>query len=128
MIANIWKDIHVFCGCHEDPVELTPHTGSTDYVQGGKENSMFYSCPRYYPENREEGERACFNRLGIGEYEQMVTHISKKLEGDDDEYSAINLTGHKWKSKYGIEFRIIRHTRDHIDVSVVNRRATKIRI
>ena len=47
MVKNLWKQIEVVCGNHEK-----------DYpVMGLKQGhrSLFYSCPKYYPEARQPG-------------------------------------------------------------------------
>ncbi len=123
MIQNIWNKITIYCGCHEQDhsIKMLPHAPSDATMVNG-ETSMFYSCPKYYPENRAQTERACFNRLSIADYEKMVNHICEKLESGD-QFSLVNLTGYTWKSKNGILFHVLKHDIDHIDVLVVNKRA-----
>lgn len=120
MITNLWKNISIVCGCHKFPIPLQPHTGSGSGAQGGMERSMFYTCPKYYPDQRDSSEKPCFNRISIGDYEKMVLHLSECLEAQDG--SVVNLAGMRWKSKNGIEFHVLEHSQKNIIVSVKNRR------
>lgn len=111
MIKNIWKNIDVVCGNHEDlHTRLIPTQGK---------DSMFYACPKYRSENREEGERACPNRITLKDYEAMIKHLSDKLE---EGCGFINLTNHQWTSK-GIEFKVLKHRDDYIRVSMLNKKS-----
>ena len=69
-ITGIWKDITIVCGCHEQPVKMIIQEGPS---------SLFYSCPRYYPENRNENESACANRINLIDYEEMVNYCFSNL-------------------------------------------------
>lgn len=122
MIRNIWGKVRIFCGNHgEDAtIKMKGHEGAEDL-------DMFYSCPKYYPENREEGEHPCGNRLSISDYEQCVQHISDMLEQAEENGAVINLTGHRWADKKRTTFCVIRHTPNHIDVLVLNKQALHIR-
>ena len=121
MISNIWNQIRICCGCHgKETVMMMPHDGSEASAQGGKTGSIFYSCPRYYPENRSENERACFNRISIAEYEELVLKISSVLESADASGQVLNLSGMCWTNKRGTKFKVLKHERTLILVSVVN--------
>jgi hypothetical protein len=122
MIENIWEKISIYCGCHDKPIKMVPHEGSTYAVWSGGTNSMFYSCPKYYEENRTPDEHACFNRLNLVEYEEAVTHISDIKEQSMTEDSSVNLTGYRWKNKKGTEFQIMTDDKDGIKISVINRK------
>ncbi len=124
MIKNIWSKISIYCGNHDHPVKMEPHEPSTYSKWSGGNNSMFYSCPKYYPDNRIEGEKPCFNHLSMAEYEDMVMHISGLIEeaGLD---SQVDLTGLKWINKKGTEFEIMEQDMDHIRVKFINNRAIK---
>lgn len=119
MIPNIWKKIHIVCGCHKitnenAPIKMMPHEG----VNGG---DIFYSCPKYYEENRTYGEKACGNRISIRDYQKMVEHISDILEDSYRNRSIVNLTGMKWKNN-SVEYEIIQHTGSQIVIAVKNTR------
>jgi hypothetical protein len=116
MVKNIWKNIHIYCGCHKPltNIKMMPHEGTEG-------RDMFYSCPKYYPENREYGEKACGNRISITDYKKMVEHISDILEDAMQSRAQIDLTGMSWSSN-GIDFTIQKHDRDYIEVAIINRR------
>lgn len=72
MIKNLWKHITLTCGNgHTEEVVM-------DLKQGPL--SLFYACPKYYPENRKEKERACANRLNLVDFEKMLDHMTEKIE------------------------------------------------
>lgn len=112
MVRGIWKNIDVVCGNHPDnqKIRLVPTQGK---------DSMFYACPKYRQENREENERACPNRITLKDYEAMVNHISGLIEENG---GFINLTNHTWTSK-SIEFRVLKHNDDYIRISMLNKKA-----
>ncbi len=120
MVKNIWSSIRLFCGNHEDnhSIEMIPHEGADGL-------DMFYSCPKYYPENRSAEERPCGNRINLVEYQAAVEHISEVLEEAQLDGGTVNLRGHKWKNKKGIRFEVINHSMNHIDISFVNERALR---
>lgn len=112
-ILGEWENIIPLCGNHEGHVRMEP-------IQGP--HSMFYACPKYYPKNRAEGERACNNRINLIEYEAMVSHLNgiiadAMLEGGD-----VDLTNHEWRSK-GISYMVEEHGRDKIAVRILNKKA-----
>ncbi len=120
MITNVWNNIRIFCGNHGEDfsIEMTPHEGADGL-------DMFYSCPKYYPENRTESERPCGNRITINEYKDMVEHLSKMIEDAEIQYQKLDLAGYKWRSKRGVAYMVFRHTKKHIDVLVYNKQAFK---
>ena len=116
-ITGIWKDITIVCGCHERPVKMIIQEGPS---------SLFYSCPRYYPENRNENESACANRINLIDYEEMVNHISTLIVNAQQEDEQLNLEGFRFKNEKGdIEFRIIEHKNNSIIVSMVSKKALR---
>ena len=131
MISNLWNSVRLVCGCHPDskgPVYMQPHdspTSKASISMYGNSLNMFYSCPKYYPDNREPGEHACRNHISLKEFEKMLEVISKELEAGDDLTGSVQLVGLTWKSKSGIEYKVVRQTEKHIDVMCINRRALK---
>lgn len=115
MIMNLWQSIEIYCSNHDEPVKMT--------IQQGP-HSLFYSCPKYYPDNRGEYERACSNRINLVDYEAMINYISELLMDAELNNRADNLTNVNWKSK-GIEFYIIEHTKDKIKIKMLNKKALK---
>lgn len=61
MQTNFWDRIVLVCGNHNNEEKLpqmlphSPASGSMSRSLYGEHTSMFYSCPRYYPENRNPG-------------------------------------------------------------------------
>lgn len=105
MVKNLWKNTKIVCGNHGDDYsnELTIHP-SADMSK-----DIFYSCPKYYPENRTSDEKACRNHVSILDVEELMNFLSEKF----DEYDNINLEGYKWTSKKGIEYKILKQTNDN---------------
>lgn len=106
---------------------MTPHEAASSNMSrslyGNSVMNMFYSCPKYYPENREEGEPCCRNHISMKEFESMLAYLSDTLEKAQKGGGSIDLTGLRWKSKSGVEYNVIRHTDKHIYVKCLNQRA-----
>lgn len=116
-IDKPWDKIKPICGCHKDErIEMT--------INSSGAYSLFYSCPKYYPQNRKDGEKACSNRINLIEYENMVEYISSEIADAKMNGGTVDMTNHKWKKK-GIEYKILNHTDDNIDVSIVNLKALR---
>lgn len=113
---DAWKMIKPVCGCHGDEqVEMTIQTGP---------HSLFYSCPKYYPQNRKDGERACANRINLIEYQKMVEKLTGEIAEAEVNGGSVNLKNMKWKEK-GIEYHVIDHKKDMLTVSIVNKKALR---
>lgn len=117
IIKNLWNNIEIVCGCHEEKVLLQPNeNGST----------LFYSCPKYYSANRKEGEKACSNRISMNDYQALVEYIGGKLADAELRNEREHLEGFHWK-KRNIEYTIEKHDMEsnHFIVRVVNRAALR---
>lgn len=123
MIKNLWNFIHVYCGCHQENVELQVHEGAQNQNSGADYLSAFYACPKYYEENRRPGEKACLNHISIQDYQDMVEHLSSILEAGMKEGISVNLQGLSWTNKRDVEFKVFEHSRDGIGITAVNKRA-----
>lgn len=116
IIKNFWQQVSLFCGCHNKPVEMIPNT---------KGSTLFYSCPKYYEENREKGEHACANRIKLDDYQSAVEHLSTIIAQNEMDGNVENLTGYRWNDK-GIEFEVIKHEPNKkLQISMINRPAMK---
>lgn len=115
---NGWNRIIPVCGNHseEECIEMT--------VNEKGQFSLFYSCPKYYPENREVGEKACNNRINLIDYEIMVNTLMEKIAKAKLEGNVLDLTNFKWSRK-GTDFRVIKHENDKIWVEIKNLRSMK---
>lgn len=119
MIKNLWKHITLTCGNgHTEEVVM-------DLKQGPL--SLFYACPKYYPENRKEKERACANRLNLVDFEKMLDHMTEKIEKGMDQGIEINLTGYQYRDRKGTQYTVLKHSKDDLKIEVLNRRALKYR-
>mgnify|MGYP000125173154 CR=1 FL=1 len=128
MQTNFWDRIILVCANHEggDLPQMMPHapaSGNVSRILYGEQTNMFYSCPRYYPENRSEGEPCCRNHISIKEYEGMLSYLDGLISRIEAQGGSIDIVGEKWKSKQGTEYKVVRQTAEHIYVSCVNRKA-----
>ena len=116
-IEASWKNITPICGCHGDErIEMV--------IQQGP-HSLFYACPKYHPENRKPGEKACNNRINLIEYQKMLEKLMGEIAEADCTLSPTDLTNLRWKSK-GIEFVVLEHDGEKAVVSIKNVRAMKM--
>lgn len=126
MVENLWSMVRLFCGNHhEKPCQMLPHnapSGKMAQSLYGSSLNMFYSCPKYYPENRAPEEKCCRNHISMNEFEKMLAHISDALAKYEETGGTVNLTGEKWKSRQGVIYEIVRHDEKHIDVMCLNKK------
>ena len=114
MIKNLWSNVELYCGYrHEEPIKMEIQQGAT---------TVFYACPKYHEENREEEERACRNFLYLNEYEKMLKKISDTLYKSEMENIKENLENYKW-SENGVDFEIFYHKGDDLRVKMINRKS-----
>lgn len=129
MIANLWEKVRLICGNHDKDkiVYMEPHAASSSSVMqglyGNAAMNMFYACPKYYPDKREEGETLCRNHISLKEYEGMLDYLSSIIEEVEADGGSIDLVGEKWKSKKGVEFEVVYQDATHIDIRCIDRRS-----
>lgn len=116
VIKNIWSKISIYCGCHAEPVEM---------IANAKGSTLFYSCPKYYGQNRRPGEHACANRIKLDDYQEAVEHLCGRIAENDADNSVEDLTGYRW-SKRGISFQVIKYTDDDIRIAIINKPALRL--
>ena len=121
MIRNLWTKVCLYCGNHENAsVKMEPHEAPASVISqrlyGYSEKIMFYTCPKYYPEHRSENEVCCRNHISVNEFEKMLAYFSDEMEAQLQKGAIPTLTGLKWKSRAGVEYRVIRQSDDHLDV------------
>ena len=115
-IEGSWKNIVPVCGNHGgERIPMVINNGP---------HSLFYSCPKYHPENREKGERACNNRINLIEYEKMVSHVMEIIAEEACKNNDIDLTNYKWTSK-GIHYKVLEHKDGELVIEVLNARAMR---
>lgn len=115
MIKNLWKMTHFYCSYRHDPVEMT--------INDKGDFGMFYSCPKYYPNNRTEDEQACPMRLNFIDAEGILEELSKKLE-DDSGFDCVDLTGEEFMYK-NIRVKVIKQTSERIELDIYNKKALR---
>ena len=119
MVKNLWKKIHLYCGNHKDDcsIEMKIHDGKDA-------GNAFYSCPKYYPDNREPGEKACVNHISVNDFEKMLNHIMEILVKGAKDNEEIDLTGYKWKDRY-IDYHVLKYSDECINILCLNKRSIK---
>ena len=120
MIKNLWKNTKFYCGVHSTPVEF-------QYQHGNVLNpnaTMFYSCPKYYPDNRDATERACTNKLSFDDAEQIIRKLSDKIEEDEANGVLFNYTNYSFKHKT-IEVKVLSYSDSKIKLSIINKKELK---
>lgn len=112
MIKNIWDTIQFVCSNHPDtPLQI---------VEGP--HSPFYACPKYFPENRKERERACGNRMNLIDCEKIVSHVMDKIYQNLMDGIEENLENDTWTYK-GIECKVLVHSEEKIVIAIKNKKA-----
>ena len=117
-IDNSWKNIIPICGNHKDGERI-------EMVITQGPHSMFYSCPKYRPENRDANERACNNRINLIEYQAMVDHLNNLIAESACSGGSVDLTNHTWEKK-GTRFTVLEHSGEKIVVKILNLRAMRM--
>ena len=125
MIKNLWNNIHLYCGCHNELVPMHFHDGAANREAGVDTLSAFYACPKYDPENRKYGEKPCMNRMTVEDMEKAVEVLSSVLEDAQAKGDLVNLEGFAWRSNKDIEYRVVKHNRTGIHMTAVNYRVLK---
>lgn len=117
-ILNIWRHITLTCGCHKG--QHVPMT-----IQRGPD-SLFYSCPKYYPENRENGEIACANRINLIDFEEMTDIISEKVVEAEQNFEVLDLNNVQFDNKRkDIHFRITKAENNELEVEMISKKALR---
>ncbi len=116
MIKGLWNRVEVVCGCH-DKVNETPLMT----LKAGH-RSMFYTCPKYYPDARDKSEIACINHVTENDFEKILEHISAEAEDQMVFGQSISLKGLKFKIKM-IDIEVLEYNPDKIVIKVKNKKA-----
>lgn len=111
-VIGLWSNIHLVCANHPQ-VEM-------EIAQGPV--SMFYACRKYYPENRDDDEKPCYNRVSLTDFERMLDYLSEMLLEAERNNEMLNLVGKQWSGN-GIDFCVLVHETDRLVISVLNNKA-----
>lgn len=117
MIKNLCDIIEIYCGHgHKEEIAM--------YMKDGADMGMdsFYACPKYYPENRKIGERACNNNLTITDYIKMVDYIDKILTVAELNDEKLNLTNSHFKIGQ-VGYHVMEHTNKKLKIEILNKKA-----
>lgn len=91
MITGMWKNLRIICGNdHDEPQEM--------YVRQTEEDA-FYCCPKYSPENRDEFERPCMNRISVAEVEKALDMIDKKIQDEEEQAGQAFVKNYKFSTR-----------------------------
>lgn len=115
MIKNLWKNTDFCCGYRHDPIPM---------IFNERGETLFYSCPKYYPENREPNEQACPMRMNTVDAEGILDKFSEIIEKDMAEGKDVDYTNYKFKYKM-IDVEILSYSPDKIKIKILNKRALK---
>lgn len=117
MYLNSWNSVKLVCGNHGDDYS---HEMKIKEYTASKHDTAFYSCPEYISIYQGKEGRSCNNRLSVRDFEKMLNHLTSMAYDGVEE---VNLTGYHWRTKNGIEFRVLSQENDQFVVSVRNIRA-----
>lgn len=85
--------------------------------------SLFYACPKYHSKNRSEGERACNNRLSIGDFFKALEALYGKIIEAELQDERLQLTNYEWKDRKGTRYKVLKQEGDKLTISVYNKKA-----
>lgn len=118
-VYNIWNNITLTCGCHK-------HQQIPMMINQRGAESLFYSCPKYYPENRDANEIACANRINLIDFEEMTDIIAAKIIEAEQNFEILDLTGVQFDNKRKtIHFKIIESKGNDLIVEMVSKKALR---
>ena len=118
MIKNLWNKTEIVCGCHEgmpidEKIIMQPKAGH---------KSMFYACPKYYPENRQKGEIACVNHVNVEDFQKILNRISEECEKSMIFGQSPVIIGFTFKLK-DITVKVLEYTPEKLVIQVYNKKA-----
>lgn len=116
MIKGLWNKVEVVCGCHEKK-GVTP-----EMTLKAGHKSMFYTCPKYYPDARDKDEIACINHVTTDDFQKILEKVSAEAEEQMVFGQSISLKGLKFKIKM-IEVEVLDYTSEKIVIKVKNKKA-----
>ncbi len=116
MIKNLWKMTTFYCSYrHKEPVKM-------EIIQGP--SSPFYACPKYYPQNREEGEPACPMRMNFVDAEGVLNKLSEIIDNDENNDIYKDYTNYEFDYKT-IHIKVLKYKEGQIDLDIFNRKAMR---
>ena len=116
MINGLWNHVEVICGCHEHRNEYPKMS-----LKAGSK-SMFYTCPKYYPDARDKTEIACINHVTADDFQKILEEISKEADEQMVFGQSVSLQGLKFRYKL-IDVEVLEYSPEKIVIKVKNKKA-----
>ncbi len=109
-VVGVWDKISLYCMNHKQP-RLMKLVSNMEMIK-----TPFYGCTKYFPDEKEESEPPCPNRLNIDDYQGIVLAFSDIVaeEGPLNDLTNLSFT--------------YRGTRQKIKVTILKYSATEIRL
>ena len=133
-LNTFWSRITLVCGNHGKDYShefVIKEVNRLEFYEKRRKNALrseaFYTCPLYKNyEQVEGGETVCSNNIPYGEIFKLASWIesgeSECVYGEN-----VFLTGRKYKTKNGVEFKVVEQTmvdgEPHYKIAVLNKRA-----
>ncbi len=115
-VINGWKNIRfVCCKNHKEPQQMQ---------EMAKANSIFYACPKYFPENRDKDEPACINAIFINDAEKAVKEINDRLGAAAMKEQELNMANVKFTID-NVDYTVLKDDNGKMDVAVYNRKMVR---
>lgn len=115
-ILNSWENIHFICTHrHKKPQPMKIMESA---------RAVFYACPKYFPDNREEGEPSCCNAIYLNDAEKAVAAINDRLGKAAVNDEEVNLANYRF-SIDNVDYHIIKDEDGQIEVEVLNRKVVR---
>ena len=112
MVLNLWNITEFVCTYR--------HAEEKMQVLESK-MSVFYACPKYFPENRASDEPSCNNAIFLTDAQKAIMHISNKIEEMELRDITPNLTHYKFTID-NVDYKILEYSPDKIKIDVLNRK------
>lgn len=114
-ISDMLSGLTLVCGnCHKERQIM--------YLKETEDGEPFHVCPKYSPENREEYEQPCMNRISTTELEHMVEALSDKIQEEEDEGNVFFPKNYKFETKVA-EYKVIEFSDEKRVIQAMNKRA-----
>lgn len=115
VIKNLWKETEFYCSHRHEPVKMSYNSGP---------HSLFYSCPKYYPDNRNENEQACPMRINMVDAEAVLEKLSAYIEDDWANDIERDYTNFEFDYK-SVHVKVLEYHDGHFKLNIFNKKALK---
>ncbi len=115
-VLNSWENIHFLC-THR-------HKTAQPMTIMSSPRAVFYACPKYFPDNREEGEPSCVNAIFLTDAEKAVGAINDRLGKAAVSDEEVNLANYRFTID-NVDYHVLRDEDGQIDIEVLNRKVVR---